>query len=212
MLLSCGQSALADYYWFTTIDVPGAGVTIANAINSSGQIVGYFQDATGYHGFIYTGGTFTAINDPNATEGTFPSGINDEGQIVGHFETATGSQGFLDTGGTFTTFAEGFPSGINDLGQIVGSFCLYSDGTVTPINDPNAGIGGTIPLGINNEGQIVGVFGGGSSGYEGFGFVDTGGTFTTICNRLYGINDSGQIVGREVTTGFLYDRGTFIPD
>ena len=46
---------------FTTIDVPGASETFAVGINNSGQIVGYFG-AIGYHGFLYTGGSFTSID------------------------------------------------------------------------------------------------------------------------------------------------------
>jgi hypothetical protein len=48
------ETALANpIYSFTTIDVPGAnGITAASGINNSGQIVGYFQDATGEHGFL----------------------------------------------------------------------------------------------------------------------------------------------------------------
>jgi probable HAF family extracellular repeat protein len=40
---------------FTTIDVPGATATVTHGINNSGQIVGWFQDATGArHGFLAT--------------------------------------------------------------------------------------------------------------------------------------------------------------
>ena len=48
------QTAFADpIYSFTTIDVPGQS-TRAWGINDSGQIVGYFDDTTGEHGFLAT--------------------------------------------------------------------------------------------------------------------------------------------------------------
>ena len=37
---------------FTTIDVPGAMTTAILDINARGDIVGYFRDGTGSHGFI----------------------------------------------------------------------------------------------------------------------------------------------------------------
>jgi probable HAF family extracellular repeat protein len=105
-------------YSFTTIDYPAKG------INDSGQIVGYFGDAAGLHGFLYSGGSFTTIDVPGAVQ-TIANGINDSGQIVGSFSDAAG-HGFLDSGGTFTTIdAPGALStdarGINDSGQIVGA-------------------------------------------------------------------------------------------
>ncbi len=39
---------------FTPLDVPGATDTIAFGINDAGQIVGFFSDATGRHGFLAT--------------------------------------------------------------------------------------------------------------------------------------------------------------
>src|SRR5215467_646140 len=78
------QTAVADVqYSFTTIDVPGAINTQAFGINDSGQIVGFFDDALGGHGFVLdTGGNFTTIDVPGASS-TRAFGINDSGQIVG---------------------------------------------------------------------------------------------------------------------------------
>jgi probable HAF family extracellular repeat protein len=76
------------------------------------------------HGF-----TFTTLNAPGASQGTYAAGINDAGQIVGSFEDSAGiSHGFLSSGGKFTTLnAPGashgtYAAGINDAGQIVGYF------------------------------------------------------------------------------------------
>lgn len=66
-------------------------------------------------------------------------------------------------------------------------------------NAPGASGFGTKAFGINNSGQIVGFFY--DAGNRTHGFLDTGGSFTTIDapgaidTYAYGINDSGQIVG-----------------
>jgi probable HAF family extracellular repeat protein len=105
-------------------------------INDAGQVVGYYGDATGYHGFVDTGGTFTTFNDPLGVPGaTFAQGINDSGQIVGVYSDSAGlNHGFLFASGAFTTvddpsattpFVGTNPRGINNAGEIAG---YYSDG------------------------------------------------------------------------------------
>jgi hypothetical protein len=49
VLLSTLVAAQDASYTFTTIDVPGATFTFAFGINTAGQIVGRFGDATGSH-------------------------------------------------------------------------------------------------------------------------------------------------------------------
>ena len=75
---------------FTTYTVQGFGlpgvidypIRIVG-INDAGQIVGSFANPAGRdHGFLDSGGTFTAIDVPGA-DYTFAYGINDGGQIVG---------------------------------------------------------------------------------------------------------------------------------
>jgi uncharacterized membrane protein len=39
---------------YTTLDVPGSTGTTASGINGSGQIVGWYDDAAGRHGFLAT--------------------------------------------------------------------------------------------------------------------------------------------------------------
>jgi probable HAF family extracellular repeat protein len=57
-------------YTYTTLDDPlAAGQTLATGISSSGLIVGYYHDASGNHGFLYSGGTYTTINDPSPCVG-----------------------------------------------------------------------------------------------------------------------------------------------
>lgn len=106
------------------VDVPGASFTDAYGINDAGQIVGFFGNSAGTHGFLDTGGSFTQIDVPGAS-GTNAFGINNAGQIVGSFTDSTGIHSFLYTSGSFTQLnvpgassAEAF--GINDNGVIVG--------------------------------------------------------------------------------------------
>jgi probable HAF family extracellular repeat protein len=98
-------------------------LTQAYGINDNGQIVGTFEDASGFHGFVDTGGSFTTVNVPQASD-TFAQGINNSSQIMGTFD---GLHIFVDTAGNFTTFdpppGKGvFVRGINDSGQIVGFY------------------------------------------------------------------------------------------
>jgi uncharacterized membrane protein len=85
---------------YTTIDDPLAasnntGETVALGINGLGQIVGFwsYADTIGRshsHGFLLTGGTYTSIDDPLATN-TFAVGINDAGQVAGNYIDASGT-------------------------------------------------------------------------------------------------------------------------
>jgi probable HAF family extracellular repeat protein len=109
-------------YTFSTLDDPlginmGAQqhyATVAQGINDQGQIVGYYYDSGGnQHGFLYSGGTYTTLDDPLATGTTLPYSINDPDQIVG-FYSGIGTfplHGFLYSGGTFTTLND--PLGTN---------------------------------------------------------------------------------------------------
>ncbi len=64
--IAAGSSANAAKFSFTQIDVPGASRTVARGINDAGQIVGPFDNSTGCHGFLYSGGSFTQIDMPGA--------------------------------------------------------------------------------------------------------------------------------------------------
>ena len=88
----------AASFTFTTIDPPGAVVTAALGISPSGQIVGFYSDSTGEHGFLYDRGVFTPIDVPGASD-TRAVGINPSGQIVGYYRDsfAGAPRGFLAT-------------------------------------------------------------------------------------------------------------------
>ena len=71
----------------------GAHDAVAMGIINAGQIVGYYNDDTGVHGFLDAGGRFTNIDVRpvgNVGGATYPIGLNDRGQIVGHFNFYNG--------------------------------------------------------------------------------------------------------------------------
>lgn len=114
-----------DPFFYTTSFSP-------RGINNAGQIVGIFSNDDGnhYHGFLYSGGTYTSINDPSSVLGnTFGLGINNNGLAVGYSVDINGQiSGFLYGGGTYTPLAPldtaGYtiPLAINDTGE-VGRLC-----------------------------------------------------------------------------------------
>jgi probable HAF family extracellular repeat protein len=118
---------------YTTFDNPlntsGDG-TLASGINDTGQIVGTYADASGVHGFLLSGGSYTTLDDPLAQQYTAAQGINGAGQIVGiyfgHAGLQSGLHGFLYNKGVYSTIdhplaANGTEAaGINAKGEIVG--------------------------------------------------------------------------------------------
>jgi len=136
-------------YAYTTLDDPlGPLGTSAQGINTSGQIAGYYLDSSNSsHGFLYSGGTYTTLDDPLANAvagGTAANGINGAGQIIGYYRDATFKyHGFLYSGGASGTY------------------------TTLP-DDPSAGPLGIVPYGINASGQIVGYYFDGSGNEHGF--------------------------------------------
>ena len=157
---------------FAQIDFPGSVLTIAAGINSSGEIVGRYADATGHHGFLLSGGIFTSLNIPGA-QMTRPVGINDQGDIVGHY---------------------------NLLGQNKDHGFLLRDGVYTAIDVPGAEE--TVAGSINSHGDIAGYYRDANKKWHGFVLKDgqfttidyPGAKYT----QVWRMNDSGQVAGRYI--------------
>jgi uncharacterized membrane protein len=211
----------ADAYSFTDVNYPGAVWTVAQEINDSRQIVGYYADtAGGRHGFLLSGGTYTTIDCPSPyTISSSAFGINNLGQIVGVCSAPGGVSGFYGSSRSFIvnggvlSFLPDAPGsyggastaaqGINDSGQIVGWYAdsclckghgfLLSGGIYTTIDVP--GFGSTYARGINNVGEIVGgtqqVFGG---GFE-QAFTLNNGTYTNFNDPAVGPSSSSEADG-----------------
>jgi len=185
--------------WVTTVN---ASPYIASAINNNGVTAG----STTFLGAVFTdsAGTITT-STPTGSDmfGLMPYGINDSDTIVG-------AAGYLYQGNLY--FAPTIDNG----------------GTLTPLIDPNAvtrtSNGFTYMEGlanaINDSGVIVGEFITSSNAVH--GYIDNGGTYTTIddptagatATDVTGINDNGVMAGNYVnsagvTQGFIDNGGTF---
>jgi hypothetical protein len=215
-----GSYVLGSYLYsggsYTPINVPTSlalPLTGARGINNARQIVGYYDDADGVHGFLLNGGTYTRIDVPGSVR-TFAYGLNNAAQLVGTYQIGsdTGPQlGFLLSGGNFNTIRVPGASlttltGINDHSQVVGTYrtgeftniegFLLSQGESTAIHSP--GSRDTLPFGVNNAGHIVGWYDDGTTTH---GFLLSDGIYSSIdfpgstATSILGINNFDQIVG-----------------
>ena len=80
---------------FIPFDVPGSTFTAAWDVNPSGDVVGVYRDAAGFHGFLWAKLRFRAVDYPGATT-TRAFGINSRGHIVGAYIDGNGrTHGFV---------------------------------------------------------------------------------------------------------------------
>jgi probable HAF family extracellular repeat protein len=156
---------------FTTIRTPGHINTIAQRINSEGDIVGCYHDTDTMktmHGILLDEGKFTALPVPFSMN----NGINDRKAISGfYFDLNTGAgHGYLIRKGVRTLID--FPGAastlawdINNHGRVVGFYFatngsvhgfLWQKGEFTAIDIPGAVA--TFVYGINSAGDIVGKY------------------------------------------------------
>ena len=161
--------------------------TYAYSINASGQVAGYYRDASYQeYGFVYSDGTFTPFGPQGARYPfAFNININASGQVAGSYrDTSDQAHGFLYSDGTFTTLdvlgATGtLARSINARGQITGYYIddsgsvhsfVYSnsDGTFTTLDVPGAT--STVAFSINDSGQVTGSYVDDSGGH---GFIAT---------------------------------------
>jgi VCBS repeat-containing protein len=212
-------------YTWTTLDAPEADVTIALGLNDSDQVVGYYSDGTGTHGFVFDG-TFTTLDAESPYNYTIATAINSTGEVTGFFNDETGTHGFVydDTG--FTVFDPAssmlifYAGSINDAGNVVGYYFdftgihgfLYDGSTSVPLDVPSAFY--TFATDINDAGEVTGYYGD-STGQHGFIYdgtnyipLDPPGSLGTTA---VAINDAGAVAGHyEDSTGvhgFVYDNG-----
>jgi hypothetical protein len=218
LVLLCGASGSALASAIASFDPPGSTATYPAAINASGEIAGYYTDASNVsHGFVRaSGGTITAFDVPGSS-GTVAVSINDSGAVAGYYSDAKGaSHGFLRTSvGQITTFNPGLAvdtvaAGINANGATTGYFMdrqgtyfgfvrtaagkirafQYSNGTT---KYP------TYSFALNASGVTTGVWGAGSQSQ---GFVRRGnGAFTEIDpsgssdTQALSVNTAGAVTG-----------------
>jgi probable HAF family extracellular repeat protein len=221
----------------TSLGTLGGPSGIGNGINSSGQIAGYSQDASGtYRAFLATNGTLTDLGDLGGGSAVAYA-LNDLGQVVGSAVTSDGSNHpFLYSNGKMTDLGTlGSPSGndwwnsaqgVNNSGQVTGTSYdaqgnflgfVWSDGKMTKMGT----LGGpwSQAYAINNKGQVTGLAYTKSGSAHGFiancatcPLKDLG-TFSGSTSTVwgFGINDSGVVVGQATFAGtyhaFVYGSG-----
>ena len=213
------------------IDGAFAG-TLAYGINASGQVVGSYNDniGGGTHGFLYSGGTYTTLDVPDAGANgtTVAQSINGLGQIAGYYNNGAGiAFGFIQLGSNH--YRPIFPPNLNDvekahavnsLGEVVGEYTengithgfIYLTGLLLLF--PLDFTAGNILYGINEAGTIVV-----GENTNGTGFLDTASGLYPIQDPLgtngtvvQGVNNAGQVVGYYFDAsnrahGFLYTGG-----
>lgn len=143
----------------------------ATAINSQGQVVGFYSAPNGTRGFVWSNGDLRHVGTLGGTNAR-PLAINESGQVVGGSSTASGQfHAFLWQKGTMrdlgTLGAErSFATAIEAGGRIAG-YTEALDGTTLGFIHENgtmkrlAGLdqGFSIAYDIDNVGRVTGVYG-----------------------------------------------------
>jgi hypothetical protein len=127
---------------YTLLDVPGAARTYVQAINSVGQMAGYFRatdnDNAPRVGFVLAGGVFTPVRAPGTESSesfseTYVWGIDDALRMVGQYSLSGMPRSFVLAGGTWTDFqipgaSETVVRQSNTAGMLIGSYTVDADG------------------------------------------------------------------------------------
>jgi len=126
---------------FTNINLP-SNISQATGVNDSGEVVGFFQLASGnFSAFSDVGGAITPFEFPGSAS-TQALGVNNLGEIVGDYVDAGGvMHGFLDNAGMFTMLdptgsTATTINGINDLGTVVGFYVNAAGATIGTFGTP----------------------------------------------------------------------------
>jgi probable HAF family extracellular repeat protein len=191
-----GHAFLYSGGTMTDLGTLGGSASGANAINNSGQVVGYSYIAGtsgDRHAFLYSGGTMTDLGTLGGRSSS-AEGINDMGQVTGQAQDLTKTlKAFLYSGsgminlGTLGSFSQGI--GINNAGQVVGNSYdstvtishafLYSGGALMDLGT----LGGSYSIadGIDSKGHVVGQsYTTGDAAYH---------AFLDACGVMYDLND-----------------------
>ena len=216
------QVQMSVNYQYANLAYPGALLTLPNAINNGGSVVGsYFDASSNQHGFLFRDGKFYSIDVPGSTA-TEAMGINDFGDIVGDYQLPgpLNFHGFIRHRGEFSKLDEPNAAfgtkalAINNSGVIVGSYddahgYIYRNGAFRTYDAPQ--LPGETPNtqlnGISNLGWVAGqVFTGGIwrgfwiAGGD-FGFLESA---RGIDSEVTAINSHGDIVGcHDSNSGFI---------
>ena len=228
--LGCAVPAVAVNPPITTIQYtiqpvplrPGALTITPTGINNTGQAVGQVFDG-GDYSFFFDGKTTTITQ---FTGGPSAVGINDSSTICGWYAVQGIPYIYTQQGSTITQVgawnAQGtYPTAINNSGQIAGygvdpvsgryHALVYTAGNYKNLGSIGGSQSSTYAMAINSLGDVAGSYDATSSGLD-TPMIYTGGAMHvfggSIAAQANGINDSRQVVGRELAgsgMGFFYD-------
>ena len=206
-------------------------MSFAEAINGSGQVVGYDWLSSGVsHAFLYSNGRMTDIHSASLFPfGSTATAINNSGAVVGYgWISSADEHAFLYAGGRTVDLGtlggnDATALGINDAGQVVGVSAtaggvghafLYSNGRMTDLGTP-ASANTSSAAAINRNGQIAGAasFGNATHAamYGNGAWTDLGMMpGATVGNMATSINNSGQVVGVSIFP-ILYNKHPLHP-
>jgi hypothetical protein len=200
---------------------------------SGNNVVGYYADASGAHGFLYNGSSFTTLNGPDSLDTDAHAYGIDGNNVVGIYRDANGFlHGFLFNG-SYTTL-NGPAIGVNGLpptdtqalavsgNNVVGVYYdpgtqgfLYNGSSYTTLVVPGAGM--ALPLAVSGN-NVVGYYGDQQSPGP-HGFLYDGSSYTTLdppgaTDGTFATGVSGNIVVGYYTDasgahGFRYNGSSF---
>jgi probable HAF family extracellular repeat protein len=169
--------APAPIYSITDLGTLGTGnLSVANAINNAGTVVGYTDVTLGLpHGFRWSAGKMTDLGVEPGGDDSLANAVNDAGQVAGTADRQSGGFGYpvrwsatgtlSDLGGTVTNEL-GVGNAIDPAGRVAGGQRLANsegnpvaelydtNGTPTYLGDPPDSLNAA--TGINAVGQVVG--------------------------------------------------------
>jgi uncharacterized membrane protein len=203
-LAASATAAHATSYSYATFSRPDTLITNLWDVNNSGQMVGYSvaTSTSDAQGFMYSGGSFTAITGPAGAISSAALGVSDSGVVVGSYFDSKSIDGdgnvvfgpqraFIFNGSSYSTFEVAGATftearGISSDGRYIAGY--YGNDTVT-------GQGFVLDTTTNS-----------------FAFVGAGGldSFTI----MQGVNNSHVAVGSDLDfvtgsrPGIIYDIGT----
>jgi len=211
--------------------LPNYLLSVANAINSSGQIVGRVGTSTsggGDRAILWQSGALIDLGTLGGTASTAYA-INDAGQIVGKSYTArdAATHAFVWQNGVMTDLGAlgagtvSIAAAINASGQIVGASTFaapgdlqdrhaffYSNGVMSDLGVPTPNAVESYANGINKDGTIIGASGGRAFVYSAGAWTDLNTVIPAntgwTLKSTQAINDVGQIVGTGTLGGVTF--------
>lgn len=217
---------------YVTLNIPtGTNISVTGISPNGTEIVGSYYDGTLGHGFLLRHGQFSTLTFPpgsSPSNWTGAAGVNDASIVVGSYFPSCcmpvePEYGFAyNSSKAYVSYEVPGPkmtwfTAINNRGDIVGNYqdsgcdglsCnrrgfLLSNGSLSTIQFP--GSDQTLTTGVNNKGEIIGNYR--DTAGNTYSFTLSKGVYRQFNQvpgaGLFGINDSGDIVGQSGSGSFL---------